>query len=265
MKRAPNAQLTEAQWDAIRSAWETGSAARSLAAEFGVDESSIRNRQKKGGWVRDEAALERMQVRGQARTLLGAADPASSREGIPHPAACGTARDELTPEDRAALRDARVEAAADVIAQANLQALSKVSKLDRTFDRLTDLLDAALAKPASEDDVKAQAEALNVLLAGRGDSLMGVISTQAKLAETIQNQRRKALGMEDRPKRVEHTGPGGGPIETDTRTTVEVDYSRFTTEELELMRAAAQVVEGRKSRPPIPMPPTGPIPASGNT
>lgn len=261
MSRGQDAALTDEQWSALRAAWEAGTANRALAAEYKVDESSIRYRAKTRGWQRDEAALERIQAQGQARTLLGAANPAS-RRGFPHPALRGTARETLlTEEDRAKLREAHVEAAADVIAAANLSALAKVTRLDATFERLTELLGDALTAPADDDAAgqKRRADALNVLLAGRSDSITGTIMAQAKLAESIQNQRRKALGADDRPKQVQLTGAGGGPIQTENQTaTTMVDYSRYSTAELEQLMQAAAIIEGRQERPPVPMPPGDP-------
>ena len=263
MSRGHDAALTDEQWSALRAAWEAGTPNRALAAQYGVDESSIRYRAKKGAWQRDEAALERMQAQGQARTLLGAANPASPH-GFPHPAPRGIARESLlTDEDRARLREEHVEAAADVIAAANLAALAKVTRLDATFERLTSLLADALTTPADDDEAgrKRRAEALNVLLAGRSDSITSTIMAQAKLAESIQNQRRKALGADDRPKQVQLTGAGGGPIQTENHTaTTVVDYSRYTTAELEELMRAAAIIEGRQERPPVPMPPGDPLP-----
>jgi hypothetical protein len=265
LSRAPNAELTDIQWDAIRAAWESGASNRHLAAEFNVDESSIRYRAKKHGWVRDDAAIERIQSRGAARTLQVAAAPGSRT--IPHPAGTAGSRpapaDPLTPEERQKLREERVEAAADVIAEANLRALAKTDRLDAIFDQMHGLVADLLSRPAADDEaaLRRKSEAANTLLAGRTDSVGGAILALAKLAESVQNQRRKALGADDRPKQVQLTGAGGGPIETASASVVvgaQIDYAKLSTAELEQLMAAASIIEGRKERPPVPVPPGDP-------
>jgi hypothetical protein len=268
---APSRQLTSADWAAVRAAWEAGSSNRALHREFGVDESTIRTRAKKDGWQRDPAAAERVHLRAAARTIAAAAEalppagPAphpASRTSIPHPAP--RARDPAAevladPEARAELRDVAVDAAADVIVSVNVEALRRTQRLASTFDRFLGLVTDVLATPdpLDEEGLKRKAAAMETLFVGKGDGVASALSALARLGESIQNQQRKALGAEDRPKQVQLTGADGGPIAT-TRGGDGPNLDGMTTAELEILYEAALLVEGKRQRPPIPVPPSDP-------
>jgi len=250
--------LTEADWAAMRQRYEVqGHSIRAIARDAGCDESLIRQRKKKEGWEQDPAALERIQERAAVRTLT-----AALRSETPHSADRGVLRS----EDRETLREEVIEQAADVIAEANRRALAKADHLDATFSTLSALVADLLSRPAESDEaaMRRKAEAMQTLLAGRSDTVTGAILALAKLAESIQGQRRKALGADDRPKQVQLTGAGGGPIQTENSgaVAVAVDYGKLSTEELTRLMEAASILEGKRERPPIPMPPGDPEPAA---
>ena len=77
-----------------------------------------------------------------------------------------------------------------------------------------------------------------------------------QLAERAQKIRRVALGMDDRPKKVELTGANGGPIET--VGVQRIDYAAMPTAQLERIYAKVLLLAGEEGRPDIIVPPGGP-------
>jgi hypothetical protein len=170
-------------------------------------------------------------------------------------------RDGLAPAYRERLREARIDAAADAIAEANLRALAKADQLSNLFDRLNELVGDALTTPAEADKAACErrASARDLLLAGPRDSIISAVLALAKLAGNIQVQTRKALGADDRPMQVPLATPDSGPVQSaGLSTSPMLDYSKLTTAELEVLMSAARIFEGRKERPPAIVPPGDP-------
>ncbi|MGK7871434.1 hypothetical protein [Falsiroseomonas sp. E2-1-a20] len=266
MSRTTKANITEAQWDAIQAAWETGRPGRALAAEYAVDESTIRYRASTRNWQRDRTARERIRSAAQARTWSGRPIPASRppfpRPGLAREAGCGNEmRDGLAPAYRERLREAQIDAAADAIAEANLRALAKADQLSRLFERLDELLTDVLTTPAEDDEAgwKRRASARDILLAGRKDSVIGAVLALAKLAGAIQVQTRKALGADEPAMQVPLAAPDSGPTQNANHSTSpKVDFSKFTTDELETMQRVAEIIGPQMGWPAVPTPPAGP-------
>lgn len=170
-------------------------------------------------------------------------------------------RDGLAPIYRKWLREAQIDAAADAIAEANIQALVKTDQLSSLFERLNELLTDVLTTPAEADEAawKRRAAARDILLAGRKDSVIGVVLALAKLSGAIQVQTRKALGADDPPMQVPLAAPDSGPAQNPSHSTSPMlDFSQFTTDELEKMQRAAEMVRQRVGLPAVPTPPAAP-------
>jgi hypothetical protein len=170
-------------------------------------------------------------------------------------------RDGLAPAYRERLREAQIDAAADAIAEANLQALAKADQLSNLFDRLNELVGDALTTPAEADRAACErrASARDILLAGRKGSVLGAVLALAKLAGNIQVQNRKALGADDPPMQVPLATLDDGSVQSaGLSTSPMLDYSQLTTAELEVLMSAAQIFERWKERPPAIVPPGDP-------
>lgn len=137
----------------------------------------------------------------------------------------------------------------------------RVEPLKKLFARQLDLLTRALATPA-DDDVDGQADrdqARKALLGASRDSISGQIAALVRLSESIQQQERRALGMEGPAARFRPTaeGPGNVPRQGDGAAAADAmpDLSSMDTEQLETLYQAAVVLEGQRERPPILLPP----------
>ena len=264
------AKLTQKEWAAVRAEWETGALSnRALGAKYGVDEAAIRQRsrnanQEGGAWVREANAVDKIHERATIRTIRE-----QSAEGAELRNANELRADPVTREE---LRERVIDEAADVMAAATSQHLKRLDKAKGLADTWAGLLHEFLAPlppgdPEKDAAVKAaverRTEAAERLLAGKNDSIGNGLQTLMRMLESIQKQTRIAMGVEDRPKKVEMTGAGGGPIQTEQAHDVGVDLSAMPTEKLALLYQAVQVLEGQTERPPIPVPPGGEEEADG--
>lgn len=168
------------------------------------------------------------------------------------------------PAMRAAMREEIIEGVAEALAKANSDHLEhRVGPLKGLYRQLLKLLMEAMTTPDPDDReaVERQARAQAALIVGRSDTLGSHLQALIKMAESIQNQERRALGVDDRAKRVELSGPGGAPIQAEY--TPVLDLTRLSTEQMQLLFDAAQLMEGGRERPPIPLPPGSDEPPAG--
>lgn len=261
--------LTDAQWASIQAEYATGATPRALGRAYGVDESTIRQKARKQAWTRDPQAMERIREEADHRTLEAAAllppsDPATGTRP------CGVARGEAEAAMHADLQAVAEDAKAELLARCNLEHLARLGRLKGMFGHYAGLLEAFLVHPGVPEEGKrhspAEAERLRqaelaraLLLNARSDTIASHMQAVVKVAAEIQNQERKALGADDRPKRLELSAPGGGPIETkNTSVLAFADPAKMSTSDLEKIYAAIEVMEGHQERPPIPVPPGDP-------
>lgn len=282
--------LDEAGWEALRAEYRTTMASlRALARKYDVDESTIREKRRKRpeDWNRDPRVAQAVQDEGHLRTLEGAVR-ARVLDAPPHTpphlrgrargaGAAGEAAEEavgiisdLVADARAAIEEVAADAQADLLARANLDHLTRTQKLKEIFTRHAALLAAALEMPTltpvadgstNASLAPAQSAALAVLTGqSRSDTLAGHMQAAVAMAEKIQMQERRALGMDQGPKKLELSGPGGGPIESTTKGEIAFDPTKLSTEQLAVLYEAGCVLAGSQERPPVPLPPADPEP-----
>jgi hypothetical protein len=177
-----------------------------------------------------------------------------------------TTQEFADPAFRAALREEIIDGVAEALAKANSQHLeNRVGPLKGLFARLATLVSQAITTPDPNDldAVDRQARAQAALIVGRSDTLGSHLQALIKLSESIQQQERRALGVEERAKRVELSGPGGAPIQTEQMLPV-VDLTKLSTADMEALYQAALIVEGGRERPPVPSPPGDPPTIEGS-
>lgn len=138
----------------------------------------------------------------------------------------------------------------------------RVEPLKKLFNRHMELLTEAMKTPDDDDDdgKASRDRAVRTLLSGGRDSISGQISALVKLSESIQQQERKALGLEPGPSRGSRkpgdvAGEVGRPGDAATAAPSLPDLSTMATEQLEALYQAAVVLEGTQGRPPILLPP----------
>ena len=240
--------LNPDQWSVLRAEWETGAFTnRALAQKWGVDESAIRKRardakQEGGAWNRDPDSLDKIHERATIRTLRS-----QSAEGADELAAVQVRNDPVTREE---LRERIIDSAAEVLAVHTEQHLGRLEKAKGLADRMAEMLTVFLGPvpPGLPDDprvqavVQARTEAAERLLAGRTDSVGGGLQALMRMLESIQKQTRIALGAEDRPKKMQLSGPDGGPVQTETVIDFP-DLSSMPTEKLALVYQAVLALE----------------------
>lgn len=240
-------KLTDEQWAAIQAKWATGATSnRQLAVVYGISEAAIRKKAKTEGWERDLAAINRVHDEAAVRTIQAAfADEVRTRELAAN-----------SPETQAELREEVTERAIASIVEFNINHLSRVAKLEGTAGRVQELIDIWLADDDGSPEATAKRQAAaDRLFVGRGDGMSSVMTSLARTSESIQNQIRKAIGADDRAQRVELSGPGGSPIQTEGSA---IDFSQLSTADAAVLYEAARVMEGKRERSPIPLPPAGP-------
>lgn len=255
---------TGAEWETIRADFTAGTLVRALGRRYGMNESIIRLRSKAEGWVRDSKAPARIAAAAQTRTLEGtiARRAATSNTAGGETRTPSLAREEVrvsgdpeeTREARAAATAAAEERQAEHIAQANLAQLANADVLQELFDDYSTQVRLLVQRLPAEDLVgrENQAEAINILLSTR-DTIAGHMSALGTMADKIQNQTRKALGIDNKPTRVKLTAPDSVP--GDTRTPSTIDFNQYTTAEAVSILDTIRLLEGKRERRPIPVPP----------
>lgn len=250
----PTHHPSEDRWRAIRAEWATGAfSTRALAAKAGVSEKAIRlrasdPRQEGGPWRRDGGTPRRQGRRTvTVRTLRGSAEGRALLQAPVEARAAAEARRRVAacPETRAALREASIEGAAEALARHNLEHLRRLEALGALADRLGQLLTDALAPThgGDEEAFTRAAEARLLLLAGRGDGIGRHLVVYAGMLESLQRQARKALGVEDRERRAEPSGPPPMPLRAEPPQP-EFDPSRLSEAQREKLRALAASLKG---------------------
>lgn len=251
------ARLTDAQWAAIRAEWRTGAFSNvELAKKYGITEKAIRKRAITEGWIRDlgDAAEARA-----ARKMIDRENPGS--EGSEDGSDQGGQSDPYrTRKSEEAIRKAGLlrlaeesvlEQLADQRATANLAALARAQDLTAVRNRYLGLIQDVMS-----GDQEKVALAGPVLLMGRGDSLSGAIKALAAVDESLQKVIRTALGMDREAKRVQISGPGGGPMQTEAKASF--DVSKLTTEQLVALSQVNAMLDGADIDRPPPRPPGEP-------
>jgi hypothetical protein len=156
------------------------------------------------------------------------------------------------------LKDRMVDEHISVIVQANLEQLARLDPLKRIQASLANLVGLAVDMGAPEEHRTEAIASLRRLLGDEG-GLSSLLNSIIKLTESLQTQERKALGIDDRARRVEVSGPGGGAIRVgDAGAALRSDapdLSKLPTEELTALLTAANILDGARGRPPIPLPP----------
>ena len=268
-------EITTEQWAALRAEWEAGLGSnRQLAARYGVSEAALRKRATKEHWAKQAtAAVEQVHDGATLRTLerLGEADAQQQAGGAQAGAQkqVRTSNTRVPPpllneEERGELSAEALERATEALAGFNIEHLDRLKRLQQTADRIQDLLDLYLSFPleGDSDEVKAHRDrcqqAASLLMPGRTDGMPALMQALAKMRDSVQQQIRRMFGADDRARKVEVTGKGGGPVQLEGAPVI--DLTAMTTEQLETVFSAVLVLEGQKPRPPIPMPPTGPLP-----
>lgn len=278
--------LSPEEWLALRAEWEMGTISNlALAAKFNVSEKAIRKRAVSEAWARSPAALAAAQSAAVARAVLEhdqatrpksePSDQSDHREklasrGRSDPLSAFSDRSDSEGEENiprvshvAEARELTIDRVAEVMKVGVLRDLQRIDQLSETFDQLHRHVTKLLFVMTDHKDP--DLEVLEVLAEGR-DALAPKITALTRLAESIQVQRRKALGMEDRPKRLELSGPEGGAIEHKHEVTREekalvLDLQKMSTADLEAYQRLIEVMEGNTERPPIPAPPEDPADA----
>ncbi|TPG38556.1 hypothetical protein EAH89_29385 [Roseomonas nepalensis] len=263
-------KANEAKRAALRAEWETGRGNRDLARRYGVSEGIIRHWVKRENWQRDWKAIEAIHTRAEMLTLAHFADPKSS-EGAPaghgritHPAAHpthSTPPSEPTEAQRAGtgdgvgaagtgerLRELSVEMAARAMAEAQIGQLERAAALARIFDIIAGLIEVALVPVDADADpegARKQSLALSTLLAGGNSSTLSkIILVWARLAESIQTQERRALGIEDRDRRVATLSGQSVPVQTESAPKPkELDISKLSSAEIDLLMEVSSIMQ----------------------
>ena len=276
--------LSPEEWLALRAEWEMGTVSNlALAAKFNVSEKAIRKRAVSEGWARSPAALAAAQSVAVARAVLEhdeasrpksePSDPSDRREKLAPKERSDHSSDFSDPSDPedqennqptslvAEARELTIDRVAEVMKVGVLRDLRRIDQLSETFDQLHRHVTKLLFVMTDHKDP--DLEVLEVLADGK-DAIASKITALTRLAESIQVQRRKALGMEDRPKRVELSGVDGAPIEhqhevTQTERKLVLDFAKMPTAELEAYQRLVEFMEGGTERPPVPAPPEDPI------
>ncbi|MBL6081828.1 hypothetical protein JMJ56_27980 [Belnapia sp. T18] len=266
----------------MRAEWELGLRSnRALGNKYGITEAAVRKRaanpkQPGGAWVRGAPAVG--PVREQAArptTALMACAP----EPLPPPHNPTVSRIRAAPGEETAQGAMRIPGLADTPSAAEVQPQAKVRKellklaaetlaehnrrhlaeLDRAMQvlkRTGELLEQALQPRLTPHDAAQAKEALDQLLPGRGDSLTTVIAEYARGLSTVQDQMRKALGVEDRPRKPAQSGSAGAPAMPVAQTFL--NYNAMPTKVLIGLLDAIRYVDGQNDELPPPMPPPNP-------
>jgi hypothetical protein len=273
--------ISPEEWLALRAEWEVGAISNlALAAKYNVSEKAIRKRAVAEGWTRAPDALAAAQSAAVTRAVLEHDDASRGPTPPPDPAETkgkpgsdpGSDRgsessDHSDPSQEknpgravsAEIRELTIDRVAEVMKVGVIRDLERIEMLEGTFGQLHRHV-SSLLKVMTDGDP--EVEVLEALAEGK-DAIASKITAMTRLAESIQTQRRKALGMEDRPKRLELSGPGGGVIEhqhqvTQVERQLVLDFANMSTAELEAYQRLIAMMEGGTERPPIPAPPAGP-------
>lgn len=267
-------KANEAKRAALRAEWETGCGNRDLARRYGVSEGIIRHWAKRENWQRDWKAIEAIRTRAEMLTFAHFADPKASKGPpaghgeITQPSAHPTHSPQSAEPTEALragygegvgaagtgerLRELSVEMAARAMAEAQIGQLERAAALARVFDRMTGLIEVALVPVDADADpegARKQSLALSTLLAGGNSSTLSkTILVWARLAESIQNQERRALGVEDRARRVATASGQSVPVRTESAPKPkELDVSKLSPAELELLMEASSIIEAAEA------------------
>lgn len=278
--------MNEAKRAALRAEWETGRSNRDLARRYGMSEGIVRHWAKRENWQRDETAIETIHTRAQMLTVAHLTGPETPRHatagcgGIARPMTLATypaepaiaQRPETVPHIGAAgagetYRELSMEMVAQALAAAQIAQLDRAAALARVFDQIAELLEPVLVLVDPDVDPEAarkQSLALATLLpGGNSATLSSILLVWTRLAESIQTQERRALGVEDRPRRGAIAGSPSEPVQTENaskfkKPDFKLDLSKFSPAELETLLDAAAIMNGHEEPRPIGVPPTGP-------
>ncbi len=224
-----NPPKTPVDWAAIQAEWRIGVLSNyALAEKYGISETRIRQRAKKEKWVRDisEEVRKRAKQLKVERIAKEAGDAkidgirAKMREalengGIPEE---GSPSPSLT----APHTDPIVEAAAEVKIQIVAEHCARAKRYREIADLYIALLNKYLKGSPEE-----KAEAAKTLFGGRqGDNLQAAMKVAVDAVEKVQKIERQNYDIEGDPRKIEISGPNGGPIQK------ELDLSSLTVEEL---------------------------------
>lgn len=271
------ASLSEEEWVALRSEWETGVLSnRQLAEKWGVSETRIRHRRDAEGWIRDGQAART--IREKARQVVEAhvrANPdaggraGGSRtsqnanpdnvvsfpgQGLP---SVRKPKAGLPEEVRQQIADhakaVAVEAAISNIAEATIRQLEDAAMVRDVVRRYGELVQAVLSGDESQAN-----QAAGRILASDKETLSGAISTLIRAAEGAQKIERQALGIEERRQvSLKLNEPAGGVVRQEAGQTV-IDPSQLPDEQLIALQGLLEMVDGQ-AKTELPLPPRGPV------
>lgn len=286
------AALSPETWAAVRGEWEVGATStNALAQKYGVSEKAIRKRAIAELWQRDPGALIAAQNAGVMRGIVThdqakrpakqprapivpppridgpvrGSEPLRSESSDPHPPQPESGPSSLDLAQRTAretvaddVRDRAVDYVAEIMAKGTVRDLERIDRMSETFDALHRHVMEILEGPGP--DVDPQDRELMEAIAGSRDTIAAKVTAMAKLSESIQAQRRRAVGMDDRPRQVELSGPNGAPIQQVVREekALVIDFAKLSTAQLEAYHDLALQLEGNTERPPVPAPPGDP-------
>jgi hypothetical protein len=247
---------------------------RTLAREYHINESTIRERVRRHHWQRankhDADELQRIARGGGlegsvAKALLvRTSKPVPPRNPPQAPRSSEQIREaELKgafEEAMGLIGDAVVEAKQRIVERAAATDLGNVDRLQALFDLHMGLLELAASSPALEDErgQRRKSEAMAYLLCSRGDSITGHLLAVTKLASEIQTITRKALGVADPPKQLNVNHQRQAPTKSTVSEERMQQLARMTTAQLSQIWHASRLLEGNTERPDIPMPPADP-------
>jgi hypothetical protein len=272
------AKLTNEEWLRVRAEWEVGATSdRKLAARYDISARAISKRRDAEGWQRAPGALTEAQQVGTMRGVLehSKAPEEPREEGIilppgpqpgprpgpqygPQSALGPQGGSRATAEEMAHLRAASIDRIAEAITVGVVGDLTNVEKLQQLHDIMVEQLLIYL----TGTDTDAVVDAAKRLFGVGRDGVPAVLAAIGQMAERIQKIRRVAVGMEERPKTLVHTGPGGGPIQTEV--TPKIDLTHLPTAVLENLYMAGLHLRGEQGRPEPLQPPGDPHQHSGD-
>jgi hypothetical protein len=207
-----------------------------LARRHRVDRGTIRYYRDGHGWTQDlaaEAATRALLITAeeQAQARKSEPSPPGNAEPFQAPSQAGVDLAEDDPEQRV------TDSLAQLYAAVTREHSTRIARLKQLFDQHAGLI----AQVIGDDDGARQSAKAKILLTP-GDGLATHLRLAAGLAESIQRQERTALGLDDR-KRIEHSGPGGGPIQA---STLPSQLRGAPVDVLELLRDAADRLDRQR-------------------
>lgn len=160
------------------------------------------------------------------------------------------------------VKDAVAETVRGIVVVETEKELRRIDALEVTYDAYHAALKTFLTGDRNGQE---WADAAALILAGRNDSVAGTVQAVTMMRDKLHTNRRRALGLEQ-PTKHQHAhlhmgaqpgAPGAADVPpADQRLP---DLSKMDTAQLEALYSLGLVIEGEKERPPVPVPPGGPV------